>query len=41
MLVFTAAQARKYRLAGFLWFDEQELFSGVHATLGAYASLIK
>jgi hypothetical protein len=41
VLAFTAAQARKYRLAGFLWFDEQELFSGVHATLGALASVIR
>jgi Beta-galactosidase len=41
VLAFTAAQARKYRLAGFLWFDEQELFSGFHATLAAYATLIR
>ena len=38
---FTFAQARKYRLAGFLWFDEQELFSGAHATLPVLARLIR
>ena len=37
---FTAAQARTYGLAGFLWFDEQELFSGSYATLSDYANLI-
>ena len=40
VMSFTAAQARTYGLAGFLWFDEQELFSGSYATLGDYANLI-
>ncbi|HYM83630.1 MAG TPA: beta-galactosidase, partial [Candidatus Dormibacteraeota bacterium] len=37
---FTNSQARAYGLLGFLWFDEQELFSGTYATLSDYASLI-
>ncbi len=37
---FTASQARAYRLAGFLWYDEQEFLSGRWATLDDYARLI-
>lgn len=39
-LRFTNAQAKRYDLVGFLWFNESELFSGQYATLDQYASVI-
>ena len=37
---FTAAQAERHGLVGFLWFNESEMFGGGYATLDQYASII-
>ncbi len=40
VMSFTESQAKAYGLVGFVWFNEQQLFSGQYATLSDYASLI-